>query len=61
MLSDPDDDDAWAECLDGYFDPARRKLMQEAARRLAERHDLDRNCDEIIAAYQEQAARRRAA
>ena len=35
--------------------------MQQAARRLAERHDLDHNCDEIIAAYREQADRRRAA
>jgi UDP-glucose:(heptosyl)LPS alpha-1,3-glucosyltransferase len=61
LLDDPSDDMAWAECLGGYFDRPRHKLMQEAARRLAERHDLDHNCDEIIAAYEEQAERRRAA
>jgi UDP-glucose:(heptosyl)LPS alpha-1,3-glucosyltransferase len=61
LLDDPGDDAAWAERLSEYFDLPRRKLMQEAARRLAERHDLDHNCDEMIAAYQEQAAQRRAA
>jgi UDP-glucose:(heptosyl)LPS alpha-1,3-glucosyltransferase len=61
VLDDPGDDLAWAECLSRYFDRPRHKLMQAAARRLAERHDLDHNCDEMIAAYQEQVAGRRAA
>ncbi|MCA9100952.1 MAG: glycosyltransferase family 4 protein [Planctomycetales bacterium] len=61
VLDDPANDVAWAECLARYCHTRRREAMGDAARRLAERHDLERNCDEILSVYQEQAEVRRAA
>ncbi|MEZ6073432.1 MAG: glycosyltransferase family 4 protein [Pirellulales bacterium] len=61
VLDDPANDVAWAECLARYCHTRRREAMGDAARRLADRHDLERNCDEILSVYQEQAEVRRAA
>jgi len=62
LLADPADAEELAERLRTLFSAERRPTMATAARRLAERHSLDHNCDEILAVYQVVAgARHRAA
>jgi UDP-glucose:(heptosyl)LPS alpha-1,3-glucosyltransferase len=61
VLDDPADDAALADRLGRLLDADVRRRMGEAARNLALRHGLDRNCDEILAVYQEIAGRKRCA
>jgi UDP-glucose:(heptosyl)LPS alpha-1,3-glucosyltransferase len=58
VLADPADDCELFDRLAELMDPALRAQMGEAARRLAMQHSLDRNCDELMAIYQERARRR---
>jgi UDP-glucose:(heptosyl)LPS alpha-1,3-glucosyltransferase len=53
VLFDPSDYAALADRLRRLTDPATRQAMGLAARRLAERYTLDRNCEEILAVYHE--------
>jgi UDP-glucose:(heptosyl)LPS alpha-1,3-glucosyltransferase len=53
LLDDPADDRQLAERLQDLADPARRRRMGEAARQLALRHTLERNCDEILDVYRD--------
>lgn len=53
LLHDPADAEELAERLQSLLSADRRQAMSVAARRLAERHSLDRNCDEILAVYHE--------
>jgi glycosyltransferase involved in cell wall biosynthesis len=62
VLPDPTDDRELAGRLRELLDPLLRGRMGQAARTLALKHGLDRNCDQIIDIYREIAgARRRAA
>jgi glycosyltransferase involved in cell wall biosynthesis len=61
VVADPADDCELANALEKLLDPARRQQMGEAARRLALRYTLDRNCDELMAVYREVAQRQRCA
>ena len=61
VISDPADDVDLADRLRTLMDPAVRRRMGEAARKLALQHSLDRNCDEIVAIYREIAGRKRCA
>ena len=62
VLDDPADDATCAERLERLLDPARRRAMGEAARRLSLHHTLDRNCDALLAICQERLrSHRRAA
>jgi UDP-glucose:(heptosyl)LPS alpha-1,3-glucosyltransferase len=61
VLDDPADDAALAEQLGRLLDADLRRRMGAAARQLALRHGLDRNCDEILAVYQEVAGQKRRA
>ena len=58
ILHDPADVDELAECLRRLASPTVRAPMATAARALALRHTLDRNCHELLAVYQEVVARR---
>jgi UDP-glucose:(heptosyl)LPS alpha-1,3-glucosyltransferase len=60
ILQDPADTEEMENCLHELLDPQKRYPMQDAARRLAIAHSLDRNCDEILAVYREHAQRSRA-
>jgi UDP-glucose:(heptosyl)LPS alpha-1,3-glucosyltransferase len=55
VLADPADDCALCDRLRALMEPWRRQQMGEAARRLALRYTLDRNCDELMAVYREVA------
>ena len=55
VLADPADDCALADRLRPLMEPSQRQQMGEAARRLALRYTLDRNCDELMAVYREVA------
>jgi UDP-glucose:(heptosyl)LPS alpha-1,3-glucosyltransferase len=55
VLDDPADDRELADKLRCLMAPVPRLSMGEAARRLALRHTLDRNCDELLAVYDEVA------
>ena len=62
VLDDPADDASCAERLERLLDPVLRKSMGQSARRLALQYTLDRNCDALLAIYQERAwPQRRAA
>lgn len=61
VLDDPLDVGALAERMRRLMDPARRARMGLAARRTMLDHGLDRNCDELLAIYDEVAGRRRLA
>ena len=58
VLPDPADDAALAERLRKLSDPAVRRAIGGAARRLAEQHTFARNCQQIAALYREIAERR---
>jgi UDP-glucose:(heptosyl)LPS alpha-1,3-glucosyltransferase len=53
VLDDPADVASWSDRLERLLDPARRRAMGEAARRLALQYTLERNCDALLAIYQE--------
>jgi UDP-glucose:(heptosyl)LPS alpha-1,3-glucosyltransferase len=61
VLSDPADAEGLAWRVRGWAEPQARRLAGAAARALAERHTLERNCAEIVAVYREAAGERRAA
>lgn len=61
LLHDPGDLDELCAALRPLLNPAARARMSAAARRLALRHTLDRNARELLAVYEEIAARRRRA
>ena len=61
ILSDPADVDELLGRLETLFDASRRRRMGEAARRLALKHTLEKNCDQILDVYREVANRRRRA
>ncbi|MGD0897739.1 MAG: glycosyltransferase family 4 protein [Thermoguttaceae bacterium] len=61
VLDDPADDAALADRLRRLLSADVRRRMGAAARQLALEHSLDRNCDEIVAMYQEIAEQRRCA
>jgi UDP-glucose:(heptosyl)LPS alpha-1,3-glucosyltransferase len=58
VISDPADDAELAAALRPLLEPAVRERMGEAARRLALRHTLDRNCDQIVSIYGEIAGQK---
>jgi UDP-glucose:(heptosyl)LPS alpha-1,3-glucosyltransferase len=51
LLDDPADARRLAEQLETMLDPALRRQMGAAARKLASQHTLDRNCREILEIY----------
>ncbi len=53
VLSDPADDAELAAALRPLLDLRVRRRMGDAARKLALKHTLDRNCDEIVSIYQQ--------
>jgi UDP-glucose:(heptosyl)LPS alpha-1,3-glucosyltransferase len=59
ILQDPGDADELEHFLHELLDPQKRYPMQDAARRLAIAHSLDRNCSEILGVYREIAQRTR--
>ncbi len=61
VVDDPRDWRTLADRLSQLQDASRREQMGLAARRLAEAHSLDRNCDEIVNIYGEIAQRKRRA
>ncbi|MGO8689875.1 MAG: glycosyltransferase family 4 protein [Thermoguttaceae bacterium] len=61
VLDDPADDASCAERLERLLDPVVRQSMGEAARRLALQYTLDRNCDALLAIYQERVRPQRRA
>ncbi len=63
VISNPADEEELALCLRRLLDPALRRRMGAAARKLAVAHSADRSCNEIISIYQQIAGRelRRAA
>jgi UDP-glucose:(heptosyl)LPS alpha-1,3-glucosyltransferase len=61
VLDDPLDTGALADRMRRLLDADLRRRMGRAARQLMLRHTLDHNCDELLAIYNEVAARRRAA
>ena len=58
ILQDPGDSEELAACLMPLLDARRRMEMGTAARHLALKHTLARNCQEMIAVYTEVAQRR---
>ena len=58
VISDPADDLELAATLRPLMDAGVRQRMGDAARRLALKYTLDRNCDEIVSIYQEIAGRK---
>jgi len=60
VLSDPADHEELAQRLQPLLEPALRRRMAEAARRLALRYTFARNCAELLAVYHEVASRRQA-
>jgi UDP-glucose:(heptosyl)LPS alpha-1,3-glucosyltransferase len=58
VISDPADDAELAAALRPLLEAEVRKKMGEAARKLALKYTLDRNCDQIVAIYQEIAGRK---
>ena len=61
VLDDPADVASWSDRLERLLDPARRRAMGEAARRLALQYTLERNCDALLAIYQERVRPQRCA
>jgi UDP-glucose:(heptosyl)LPS alpha-1,3-glucosyltransferase len=58
VISDPADDAELAAALRPLFDREVRQRMGEAARKLALKHTLDYNCDQILSIYQQIAGRK---
>ena len=58
IVEDPANAEELACYLADLLDPEKRKHMGIAARKLAEAHSLERNCDEILAVYREQIGQR---
>ena len=58
VLPDPADDRQLAARLGVLLDDTRRRPMGEAARRLALRHTIERNCDQMVDLYHEALGRR---
>ncbi len=58
VISDPADDAELAAALRPLLDQNVRQRMGAAARKLALKHTLDRNCDQIVSIYQQIAPRR---
>jgi len=58
VIADPADDAELASALRPLLDAAVRQRMGEAARKLALKHTLDRNCDEILSIYQQIAGQK---
>lgn len=61
VLDDPADVVTLSDSMERFLDSSFRHEASLAARRLAEQHSLDRNCDELVALYREVANRRQAA
>lgn len=61
IVHDPADDVELTDHLLPLLDETQRRTMGSAARTLALRHTLERNCREVLAVYGEVAARRRRA
>jgi len=57
VISDPADDAELAGALRPLLDQSVRQRMGAAARKLALKHTLDRNCDQIVSIYQHIVAR----
>ncbi len=57
VISDPADDAELAGALRPLLERDVRRRMGEAARKLALKHALDRNCDQIVSIYQQIAGR----
>lgn len=57
LLDDPSSAEELGFYLREMLDDRKRHPMQEAARRLAISHSMERNCDEILAVYLEQMHR----
>ena len=53
VIDDPADDAELAGALRPLLDAGVRQRMGEAARKLALKHTLDYNCDQIVAIYQQ--------
>ena len=58
VISDPADDAELAGALRPLLDQKVRQRMGDAARKLALKHTLDRNCDQIVSIYQQIAGRK---
>ena len=58
VISDPADDAELAAALRPLLDQNVRQRMGEAARKLALKHTLDRNCDQIVSIYEHIAGRK---
>ena len=61
VISDPADDAELAAALRPLLDRSVRQRMGEAARKLALKHTLDLNCDQIVAIYQQIVGEKRRA
>ena len=53
VVSDPADDVELAGAIRPLLEPGVRRRMGEAARKMALKHTLDRNCDQIVSIYQQ--------
>ena len=58
ILEDPADSEELASCLTPLMDERRRSEMGNAARQLALKHSLSRNCAEIVSVYAELTTRK---
>ncbi len=58
VIGDPADDAELADALRPLLDRDARQRMGEAARKLALKHTLDHNCDQILSIYEQIAGRR---
>jgi UDP-glucose:(heptosyl)LPS alpha-1,3-glucosyltransferase len=58
VISDPADDAELAAALRPLLDREARQRMGAAARKLALKHTLDRNCDQILSIYEQVAGRK---
>ncbi len=58
LVSDPADDAAFAAAVEGLLDPAARRAVGDAARRVTMTNTFDRNVDNILALYEEVVRRR---
>jgi UDP-glucose:(heptosyl)LPS alpha-1,3-glucosyltransferase len=58
VIPDPANVDDLLARLEPMFDPATRRRMGQAARRLALEHTLERNVNEVLAVYEEVIRRR---
>lgn len=61
VIHDPADPRELADAIRPYCDRARQASAGQAARALAERHTLARNAMEMVAVYEQAAAKRKAA